>query len=135
MSTHRTSPNRLPSLTGRGIMIGASALSTLLLIALPANPAIAQATQQVRVTGHVAPRCWTLLPNMRSAELLAASPHSRRSVAARCNHAATPISMRVRRLSSTIQSTAAPDLQRADASADETPGNRTAIEIVLSPTL
>lgn len=93
--------------------------------------------QQVGVAGRVAPRCWTLPPD-RNALLLAAVSDSRHSIAARCNHAATPISMQVRRRTTdgraSDMSLAVRGTPLGAVGPDGGPAGRTTIEILLSPT-
>ena len=104
---------------------------------LGATPSGAQTIQQVGVTGHVAPRCWTLLPRPTDELLATTDSNTRHSVAARCNHPATPVSMHWRRLPATSRQVAATrgETPRTLSTPEDNPASRTAIEIVLSPTL
>ena len=113
---------------------GCAILMSALLGTVPLN---AQAVQQVDVTGHVAPRCWTLLPAPTDALLTTTDPDTRHAVAARCNHAATPVSMHWRRLPPNPQQAAATNSEasRSPSAPEDSPASRAAIEIVLSPTL
>lgn len=132
MSTPRSLSSRVPVLTKRMPvwMILGSAL-------LGATPLGAQAVQQVGVTGHVAPRCWTLLPGPTDQLLATTDSNTRHSVAARCNHPATPVSMHWRRLPATPRQIAVTrgETTETPSAPEDNPASRTAIEIVLSPTL
>lgn len=104
---------------------------------LSATPLGAQAVQQVGVTGYVAPRCWTVLPTPTDELVATTDSNTRHSVAARCNHAATPISMHWRRLPATHRQAVATrgETTQTPSTPEDNPASRTAIEIVLSPTL
>jgi len=128
MPTLRFAPDTCPARPAVSTTLGIVAVPMLLSGAVYAAPLAAQAIGRVEIGGHVAPRCWSLAPTRTDAATLA-NPDSRSSIAARCNHVATPISVHVRMLPPIATE------REAQPVANEIPPSRAAIEIVLSPTL
>lgn len=116
------SPHRPAANGALGVLRG----PILLGGAFIAAPLAAQSSGRVDVTGHVAPRCWTLQA-VTPDQAVVMSHDSRTSIAARCNHSATPISVQVRQPNRTVSPAQLP--------AEDIAASRPAIEIVLSPTL